>query len=398
MLLRGGAKPARAAPQGLRHLVWVWQFATDGAPNLIGARLRDAGLGILLKTHDGRQWMSEYDRSPFAVSGPAQVAVLARYYEDAGVPFHAWTVVHGRDPVGEARLAAEVLSAGARSIFLDVEPHSGFWSGSPADAEAYGRELRRLQPSGQVVLSLDPRPWVVARLPLPPFLAFSDELAPQNYWLAFNTPANHTRYAESGFPVGPDGITPEFLMAVNDATLKPLGLPIVQAGQGATQNPDEWRRFIDLTYASGSDYVTAWRYGVTPQSIIEVLRDTPPRLPPAVEALGVHVVQPGDTLGKIATTYGTSVEALAQANGIENPNYIYVGQEIKVPGAADGPVGGGIRATSAPQPGPRTYTVVQGDTLYAIAGRHGTSVDAIVKANSLANPDFLSIGQVLQVP
>ena len=44
------------------------------------------------------------------------------------------------------------------------------------------------------------------------------------------------------------------------------------------------------------------------------------------------------------------------------------------------------------------YVVQEGDILSTIADRHGVTVDAILAANELADPDFLSIGQVLQIP
>jgi LysM repeat protein len=44
-----------------------------------------------------------------------------------------------------------------------------------------------------------------------------------------------------------------------------------------------------------------------------------------------HVVQPGDTLGSIATSFDVSLEDLMRANGIENPDYVQVGQELLVP-------------------------------------------------------------------
>ena len=43
-----------------------------------------------------------------------------------------------------------------------------------------------------------------------------------------------------------------------------------------------------------------------------------------------YTVKSGDTLSGIAKKYGTTVKALASANGIKNPNKIYVGQKIKV--------------------------------------------------------------------
>ncbi len=45
-----------------------------------------------------------------------------------------------------------------------------------------------------------------------------------------------------------------------------------------------------------------------------------------------HTVQPGDTLASIAARYGTTAQAIADANGIANPNQIAVGQVLVIPG------------------------------------------------------------------
>lgn len=45
---------------------------------------------------------------------------------------------------------------------------------------------------------------------------------------------------------------------------------------------------------------------------------------------GVHIVQSGDTLWDIAGLYGTTVEQLAADNGIETPDNLQIGQEIKI--------------------------------------------------------------------
>lgn len=44
-----------------------------------------------------------------------------------------------------------------------------------------------------------------------------------------------------------------------------------------------------------------------------------------------YVVQPGDTLWSIASRFGTSVQAIMQANGLANPNFIYVGLTLYIP-------------------------------------------------------------------
>jgi soluble lytic murein transglycosylase-like protein len=56
----------------------------------------------------------------------------------------------------------------------------------------------------------------------------------------------------------------------------------------------------------------------------------------------VHVVLAGETLSDIANRYGTSVEALAHANRLADPNLIIDGQRLNVPGGVRAPAGGGI--------------------------------------------------------
>jgi LysM repeat protein len=96
----------------------------------------------------------------------------------------------------------------------------------------------------------------------------------------------------------------------------------------------------------------------------------------------VHVVRRGETLSSIAARYGTTTQAIARANGLPNPNYIYAGQRLVIPGAGSS----GAASSGASQAGSgQAYTVRPGDTLFSIATRHGTSVAAIMQANSLAS-------------
>jgi LysM repeat protein len=48
----------------------------------------------------------------------------------------------------------------------------------------------------------------------------------------------------------------------------------------------------------------------------------------------IHKVKKGDTLASIARKYGSSVEAIAQANGIPEDASIEIGQEILIPGTS----------------------------------------------------------------
>ncbi len=75
---------------------------------------------------------------------------------------------------------------------------------------------------------------------------------------------------------------------------------------------------------------------------------TPPQpSPPATRAGGTHVVATGENLFRIAMRYGLTTAQLAAANGIVNPNSVYVGQVLRIPGTgqvirpAPAPVTGG---------------------------------------------------------
>ncbi len=118
---------------------------------------------------------------------------------------------------------------------------------------------------------------------------------------------------------------------------------------------------------------------------------TPPTTPPpATGGPTVHIVQPGENLFRIALRYGTTVDAIAQANDITNPWFIYVGQKLTIPGTSGGTVPPG-------SPG-KTYVVQPGDTLYSIAVRYNTTVQALMVANNLSSPNLIYVGQTLTVP
>jgi LysM repeat protein len=93
-----------------------------------------------------------------------------------------------------------------------------------------------------------------------------------------------------------------------------------------------------------------------------------------------YVVQWGDTMRKIAARMNVNLNDLIAANPqIWNPNWIYYGQVINVPSAA------------------QYYTVRYGDTLQIIAARYGTSVYSLESLNQLWNPNLIYPGQVIRV-
>ena len=121
-----------------------------------------------------------------------------------------------------------------------------------------------------------------------------------------------------------------------------------------------------------------------------------------VFADSTYVVQPGDTLYRIAQMFGTNVPTLVGMNNIANPNLIYVGQQLRVPGDGTAPPPApapGEPAPPSPAPSPDgTYVVQAGDTLYRIAARFGTNLPTLVGMNNLSNPNYIYVGQVLKIP
>ncbi len=104
-----------------------------------------------------------------------------------------------------------------------------------------------------------------------------------------------------------------------------------------------------------------------------------------------HTVAEGETLSYVAGLYGVTVQLLAEANDIANPNLIFVGQVLHI--------GGGDAGGSDPAPGGgSTYEVRPGDTLSAISQQSGVSVEALQEANGLADSNFIVVGQQLIIP
>lgn len=117
----------------------------------------------------------------------------------------------------------------------------------------------------------------------------------------------------------------------------------------------------------------------------------------------IHVVQPGDTLSEIAKWYGVSMGAIMSANNISNPNHVWVGQRLCIPAGGGGDWGGGGGGDwggggSWGQGCSAWHTVRFGETLSGIARWYGVSVQSIMSANGISNPNRIFVGQQLCIP
>jgi LysM repeat protein len=110
-------------------------------------------------------------------------------------------------------------------------------------------------------------------------------------------------------------------------------------------------------------------------------------------SVGTHTIRPSETLGGIARQHGTTVSALAAANGIRDPDHIIAGRVLRLPGV--------VSAPSSPQRaggGSVVHVVAFGETLSGIARRHRVSVRAVAEANGVADIDRIRAGRRLLLP
>ena len=175
-------------------------------------------------------------------------------------------------------------------------------------------------------------------------------------------------------------------------------------------------------------------------------------IPPGEDC--VHEIRFGDTLFQLSLAYGVSVDEMALASEIENPDVIAVGQKITIPGCgttgfippptsvptatldpdllpptvdpaeleiasvapdavnplveqaqaalldnaqSEAAVAFAIQSAELPAPN-QTYTMQENDTLFLVAARFGTSVDILAALNDITDIDNVATGTVLQIP
>jgi membrane-bound lytic murein transglycosylase D len=162
-----------------------------------------------------------------------------------------------------------------------------------------------------------------------------------------------------------------------------------------------------------------------PRGMVEQVATTITQLPqhvltadvaPASGSSGgtTHRVRPGETLGKVAAQYGTTIQALVALNGLKSANQIHPGQTLRIrtsstrsssgisksssgKSGVKSSAGSSTRSASSGGGGAgTTHRVREGDTLWLIAQRYGTTVERIKLDNGLRG-NLLTVGQKLTI-
>lgn len=181
------------------------------------------------------------------------------------------------------------------------------------------------------------------------------------------------------------------------------------------QNGNQWfNGGADENIIRGVRPLGSWKDHATPVVVPAKPKPTPVPAPPVVAPAkgggsnpkpvptkGIYSVVAGDSLNGIAARYHTTVATLVQLNPRlkANPNLIQIGWQLVVPLSTPAkPVV--TKPPVKPKPAtPKTYRIAAGDTLGAIAKKHGTTVPQLMRWNSatIHNPNLIQVGWVIRV-
>jgi len=102
----------------------------------------------------------------------------------------------------------------------------------------------------------------------------------------------------------------------------------------------------------------------------------------------IHIVQVGDTITSISNFYSIKKDFIIKLNNLEDENYIYVGQNLKISDPSQG--------SKLNKDIKNSYHLVQkGESLTEISTKYGLNFKELIEINNLKNPDSLEVGSKL---
>jgi hypothetical protein len=246
---------------------FIWRFNEDypGSKSDADTRVNT----VYVKTHDGTDWESRFDKNPNAISGTGALQATVQRYNSMGVHVIPWFVPKGTNYRAQLDMAEAVIDSGTGELYADVEPWAGFCDKECANlAENFWKPLRAERPNARLGVVYDPRPRHAGPSGLTSWLSVANVALPMCYWNDFTKAPWNT----------PDGCIAQ--AHADLATYAPgnTGLEYVPILQGST-SPGEMKTAMSTIRSLGGHRMSIWRRGVVPAEVWDAIAQS--RLDPA---------------------------------------------------------------------------------------------------------------------
>ncbi|MFE4197310.1 LysM peptidoglycan-binding domain-containing protein [Paenarthrobacter sp. NPDC056912] len=187
------------------------------------------------------------------------------------------------------------------------------------------------------------------------------------------------------------------LIAATTAALPAVVLSSLALAQPSTAAPAPQPRKIPATLAAAMKAQAAQAGTVIPAQAVAATLPAALR-PMAPSVPDTYTIVRGDTISAVARRFNLDTSALLQLNKLTATTLIYPGQSIKLTGTAPATPAQPIAPPAPSTAGNATiYTVVSGDTLGAIAAKHGVPLSSIFSWNGLNGSSIIYPGQKIKV-
>ena len=357
--------------------------------NVDFAKVKNYGIDIVyIKVTEGINYINNYFASSYTNAKANGIKIGFYHYFLANI-----------DPVAQAKYFVNAIGDRVPDckLAIDVEVSNGL---SKADLTnkiiSFLKEVERLTGKDTVVYTYTS----FARNYL------GSELGKYPLWIAeygVNTPGTNPVWSDwIGFQYSDKGSIPgingnvdlnEFMEEILISVDKKPESP--SKSEAPTTSVDSKQYYIVKSGDSLSEIAT--KYNTTVAELVRLNNIKNPNLIYAGEKIilpgtnsgtsnsSYYTVKSGDTLSEIAAKYNTTVAELVRLKNIKNPNLIYAGEKIVLPSTSSG--------TSSPS----YYTVKSGDTLSGIAAKYNTTVANLIKLNNINNPNLIYAGQKIRL-
>ncbi|NQD86301.1 LysM peptidoglycan-binding domain-containing protein [Paenarthrobacter sp. CM16] len=187
------------------------------------------------------------------------------------------------------------------------------------------------------------------------------------------------------------------VIAATTAALPAVVLSSLALAQPSMASPAPQPRKVPATLAAAMKAQAVNAGNVIPAQAVATTLPAALR-PMAPSVPDTYTIVRGDTISAIARRFNLDTNAVLQLNKLSATTLIYPGQTIKLTGTASSAPSQPAAPAAPSTPSNATiYTVVSGDTLGAIAAKHGVPLSSIFSWNNLSGSSIIYPGQKIKV-